>query len=310
MSERYIAGIGAANIDIYGKSSIPIRTHYDHPGLIRTGAGGVTRNILENTARLKVRSCLLSAVGDDLYAEELIRTSEEAGIDMSAIKKVKGAHTSIFMQVQDNDNDMHLALCDMSVNANIDIAYLRRKRELLKNAAAIVIDPSLDDEVIEYLLKTYSKVPFFVDPVSDNYARKMSRHLSGIFCIKPNISELSELSGIGIESGSDLKKAVKAVLDKGVKKIYVSLGKKGCLYADSEGNCIRRHFRAVRKMVNASGAGDAFFAATVYGYVKGLGAEETIDKALAAGIAAVQVEEAINRKMSVRLLNSIIKEYK
>ena len=229
---------------------------------------------------------------------------------MSGVKKVKGAHTGIFMQVQDMDNDMHLALCDMSVNANINIGYLKTKKELLKNAAAIVIDPSLDDEVIEYPLKTYRKGAFFVDPVSDNYARKMSRHLSGIFCIKPNVSELSELSDMKIEKDSDLKKAVTAVLDRGVKKIYVSLGKKGCLYADAEGNLIRRHFRPVSKMVNASGAGDAFFAATVYGYVKGLSIDETIDKALAAGIAAVQVEEAINRKMSVRLLNSIIKEYK
>ena len=45
-ADDYIVGIGAANVDLYGKSSIAIRKHFDHPGKIRSNLGGVSRNVI------------------------------------------------------------------------------------------------------------------------------------------------------------------------------------------------------------------------------------------------------------------------
>ena len=56
MSEPYVLGIGAANIDVHGKSRVPIVMRDSNPGHLRTSAGGVTRNVLENLARLGVLS--------------------------------------------------------------------------------------------------------------------------------------------------------------------------------------------------------------------------------------------------------------
>ena len=308
--EKYVVGIGAAIVDIYGRSDVRIRLHYDHPSTINTSVGGVSRNILENIARLSLKTCLLSAVGDDIYGNEVLERSARAGIDVSKVLKVKGARTGIFMQVQDSNNDMHIALCDMSIASHLNVEYIKTKTSLLKKAAAIVLDPSLKKEVIGYVLENHADVPVFVDPISDNYARRIRPYLSGIYCIKPNVSELSELANMVIHNEEDLRKAVGKVLHKGVRKIFVSLGKKGCLYADSEGNYIKRKFTTVKKMVNASGAGDAFLAAVIYAYINDLSIDDTIDRALAAGIAAVQAEEAINSRMSVKLLDRIIREYK
>ena len=308
--DKYVVGIGAANVDIYGRSDVKIKLHYDHPSVIHTSVGGVTRNILENIARLSVKTCLLSAVGDDIYGNKVIKDSAEAGIDVTNVLIAKGARTGIFMQVQDSNNDMHIALCDMSISDHIDVAYVKRKAQLLRKASAIILDPSLRKDVIEYVLENHGNVPVFVDPISDNYARKIRPYLSRIYCIKPNISELSELANMEVHNEEDLRNAVQKVLKKGVRKIFVSLGSKGCLYADVEGNYIKRRFTSVRKMVNASGAGDAFFAAIVTSHINDLNIDDTIDRALAAGIAAVQADEAINKKMSVKLLNKIIREYK
>ena len=306
--DKYVVGIGAANVDIYCKSNIRIREHYDHPSIINTTVGGVTRNILENIARLGVNAKILTAIGDDIYGGLVKEKSKEAGIDVDDVLVVKGGHTGIFMQVQDNNNDMHLALCDMSISKNIDVKYLSSKKKVFKNAEAIILDPSLDNEVIEYILDTYNDIPVFVDPISDNYAKKIKPYLNKLYCIKPNKTELEVLASMKIKNDDDLNKAIKKVIAKGTKCLYVSLGSKGCLYADDNGNVIRRKFKAVNKMVNASGAGDAFFAATVHGFVNGLTIGDTIDKALAAGIVAIQSETTINPKMSVKLLNKIIKE--
>ena len=44
----YIVGIGAANLDVHGRSINSIRLRDSNPGRLNMSAGGVTRNILEN----------------------------------------------------------------------------------------------------------------------------------------------------------------------------------------------------------------------------------------------------------------------
>jgi len=301
---NYIVGIGAANVDIYGKSSIKIKPHYDHPSIIKTTVGGVTRNVLENASRLGVECKLLTAVGDDLYGDLVLSKSKEVGIDVDNVLVCKNERTGIFMQVQDSNNDMHLALCDMSISKNIDIDYINSNREIIKNANALVLDPSLDNEVIEYILNEF-KIPVFVDPISDMYAKKFAPYLRSIYCVKPNCTELFELV-----NSNDLNKAFMLCVKNGVSMPIVSLGKDGLMYLNDAGEVKKRAFKPVEKMVNASGAGDSVMACLLYGFVNKLNIEETIDLALAAGIATVMSQDTINSKMSVELLRNIIKENK
>ncbi|MBQ1508774.1 MAG: winged helix-turn-helix transcriptional regulator [Erysipelotrichaceae bacterium] len=305
--EDYFVGIGAANVDLYGKSEIAIREHYDHPAKIHTSPGGVSRNILDVLSRLDVRTKLLSAVGDDFFGELILKESARRGIDMNDVLVVKGAHSGIFMQVLDDHNDMHLALCDMSVNEHIDIPYLREKEKILQGAKAIAFDPSLPVPVLEYLLDHYSKKALFLDPVSDLYAEKIRPYLSKIFAVKPNRTELEVLSQHKIRTKEDLIEAGRNVLEKGVQRIYISLGEGGCLYMDKD-QVIEKSFRPEKHVVNASGAGDSFFAGIIYGYMNDLSVEESLNYALAAGIMAIRSDQPINADMNTQELQKIIKE--
>lgn len=307
--DLYVVGIGAANADIYGKSNIKIKSHYDHPSIIKTTVGGVTRNILANISKLGIKTKLLTAVGDDIYADLIINEAEKANIGTKDVIKVKGERSGIFIQVQDKNNDMHLALCDMTITHNINEKYIKSKDKVLKNASLIILDPSLDNKVIKYILQTYKNIPTFVDPISDNYALKIKPFLKDIYCIKPNRTELENLSGIQIKNKEDLYKAYRKVSRK-VKKLYVTLGKDGCLYKDVNDNLVIRKFNKVDNMINASGAGDSFFGALAYSYINNYCEEDTIDLALAAGIASILSEKTINPKMGVKYLRKIVKENK
>ena len=300
----YVVGIGAANVDIYCKSNIDIREHFDHPAKISYSPGGVTRNILENLVKLDVKCKMLTAVGDDLYGKYLKDKINEVGIDADNVLMVKGGSTGTFVQVQDKNNDMHLAMCDMDILKHIDVEYIKRNKELIENALLIIIDPSLNEEVLDYLFDNFN-VPFFVDPISDVYAKKIKKYLSKIYCIKPNKRELSILTDVVINNEEDLYLAYEKLLEQGVKKAYVSLGKDGCLYKDKK--IKTKKFKQVN-MLNASGAGDSFFAAIVYAYVLGLNIDDTINSALAAGLVTVMCKEAINKDLSRELLERIIKE--
>ncbi len=306
--EDYVVGIGACNVDVYGKSRIPIRTRYDHPADISSSVGGVMHNIICNFTRLGGDGRLITAYGSDSYGKTILEDCQRNGIDLKDSLYVEGASSGIFMQIQDENNDMYLAICDMSILDHITPEYLRGKEKIIAGAGLVVIDPSLSNEAIETLIDICKdKVGIYIDPISDNFALKVRPYVPYFDLIKPNRSELENLSGMKIRDDDDLEKACRSLLDKGLKKIVTSLSEEGILYMDHERK-YRKKFKEEKHMVNASGAGDALMAALIHGEVSGLSVEETVDYGLAAGIAAVRAPGTINENMSVALLDEIIKE--
>ena len=310
-NDNYVLGIGAANVDIYGKSTIKIKTHYDHPANISSNVGGVTKNILTNLSKLGANTKLMTALGDDSYKDIILKNCETNNIDTKDCLIVKGKSSSVFMQIQDENNDMYLALCDMSALESITPTYLNSKANTILNSKLVVFDPSLSDNSIKALIKLCKdKVALYADPVSDNYALKMKEYVPQLTCIKPNRTELENISDTKIKDDSDLVKACTKLLGKGLKKIYVSLSKDGLLYMDRDGNKIKKKLKPVKNMVNASGAGDALMAGIIYGELNNLDIHSTIDYGLAAGIAAITCKETVNENLCVDLLNKILKENK
>ena len=98
--DDYVVGIGAANVDVYGKSRIKIRTHYDHPADISSSIGGVMHNIISNYAKLDGKAKLITAYSDDSYGNMIINDCKSNNIDTSDSLFVKNKTSGIFMQVQ------------------------------------------------------------------------------------------------------------------------------------------------------------------------------------------------------------------
>lgn len=305
--QDYVVGIGAANVDIYGKSLIDMKIHYDHPSLIHTAVGGVTRNVLENLAHLGIKTKLLCAVGNDVYGKMIIDHSNKEGIDVSNVISVDNYSSGLFIQAQDNNNDMYLAMCDMSVNENINIDYIKSKDNIINNSRVIIIDPSLNDKTIDYILNKYKHIPIFIDPVSDNYALKIKKHISNIYACKPNLGELEALTDIKINNDEDIKKACIELINKGVKRIYVSLGRKGCAYMDSDYNFLKKDNVEVKNIENASGAGDSFFASVIYSFINNLDIDTSLEYAMAAAKITLMSKSAINPDLSIDLIKNILK---
>ena len=304
LDKDYVVGIGSANLDIYGKSLIDLKPKYDHPSKITTSVGGVTRNVLCNLSLLKVQTKLLAALGDDVFGKIILEDCLKNNIDINNILKIKDESSGVFMQILDNKNDMHMALCDMSINKNITVNYLKKNENILKNAKIIFFDPSLPLDSIEYLVNTFGE-KIYLDPLSDEYAKKIKPFINKIYTLKPNKTELEVLSDTKINNEEDLEKACKIIIDKGVKKLYVTLGEKGALFYSKEKK-IRKRFRPVENMVNASGAGDSFFATIIFGNINKLDEIESLELALAAGIITIKSKETISSELSIENLKNIV----
>ncbi len=308
--EDYVVGIGAANVDVYGKSKIRIRTHYDHPADIKTSIGGVMHNIITDFVKLGGKSRLITAYSDDSYGRMIAEDCRNSGIDIADSLFIKNRSSGIFMQIQDENNDMYLAICDMSILESVTPEFIQSKKHILLASKLVVIDPSLPEDTIRELISICKdKVKLYIDPISDNYAKKIKAYVRDFDLIKPNLSELENLSGRKIKSEEEIVDTCRKLISDGLKKIVVSRGKNGLIYADKDRVIIRK-FEEEKHMANASGAGDALMSALIYGEVTGLSIDDTIDYGLAAGIAAIRSEKTINDNFSIDLLEEIIKEKK
>ncbi len=93
----YAVVIGGVNMDIGGQPDRKLVAQDSNPGRVRMSLGGVGRNIAHNMALLGVDVRMLTAFGDDLYAQKLAASCGELGIDISHALQVPGGTTSTYL---------------------------------------------------------------------------------------------------------------------------------------------------------------------------------------------------------------------
>ena len=309
--EKYVVGVGGANLDMHARSRNPVVMRDSNPSYMHTSAGGVTRNIIENLARQGVNCKLLTAVGNDSFGDRILRSCREAGVDVTRVYVSMDFPSSCYFALTDQVGDMLIGASDMRIVENLPFEYLDENRELLQNAEAVVCDTNPSREFIGHLTEIVDgKTPIFIDPVSTTYSKKLEGLYERIYLAKPNLIELEMLSGVVCSTDDGIRRAADILLEKGLSCIAVSLGGRGCYYADRQGREMFRSLRRVETMTDATGAGDAFMAGLVHGWCEGMEPESFIEYALASGIIAVNSTETINPDMSDALVKATIEEYR
>ncbi|GMQ63065.1 carbohydrate kinase [Vallitalea maricola] len=304
----YVTVIGAANIDIHGFTEEKLIERDSNPGLIKICLGGVGRNISENLARLGIDTKLISATGGDMNSKRLIDECNQVGIDMEHSLILPDQNASIYLAIMDEKGDMSIALSDMSIVDRMTPEFIKSKYHIIKNSEVIVVDTCLSRQVIEFILTNFKDKKILLDPVSIRKSRRVKDIIGGFHTIKLNKHEAEFLSDIKIEDAHGLKKAVDYFIDKGVKRVFITLGEKGVYYG--EGDYTNSYKAPKIKVVNATGAGDAFMAGVVYGNLYDKGIDEIAKCSTAAAILALKHHETVNPNMSIESINKIMEEIK
>lgn len=295
----YAVVVGGVNLDIGGRSFGKLVPADSNPGQVRTSLGGVGRNIAHNMALLGMDVRLLTAFGDDLNAQRIAASCGELGIDISQCLTVPGGATSTYLFIADQRGDMALAVSDMEIYEHMTPAFLAGRSRLLQNAQLVVVDTNIPAESIAWLADNLH-LPLFADPVSTAKAEKLRPVLGKLHTLKPNRMEAELLSGVAITDEASLNRAADALLDTGLRRVFISLGGEGVLAADHNG---RVHVPCCPgNMVNTTGCGDAGMAAIAWAYLEGTDLAGTAKATMAAGAIAMESAETINPAMSARLL--------
>ncbi len=103
--------------------------------------------------------------------------------------------------------------------------------------------------------------------------------------IKPNLAELSGVAGRPLQTVNDAAQAARALLDRGVGCVVVTLGADGALFCWPD--CTLRAECPPVPVGSTVGAGDSVVAALAYARQHGLPREDTARLAMAAGTANV-----------------------
>ena len=283
---KRIAVIGGMNMDIGGRAANALQLRDSNPGTVSLRPGGVGRNIAHDLRLLGAEVSLVSAVGEDAFGRELLASCEALGLDMSMTLRRPRERSSTYLYVTDDGGDMLLAVSDMDIVDRITPETLSPLLERLNGYDAAVVDANLSQAALCFLAEKLT-VPLYADPVSAAKAAKLLPILPRLRALKPNALEARHLTG-----EKEAVRSARSLLNRGVKRVLLSLGAEGMLAA--EGERVLRLPRQKVEVVNTTGAGDAATAAMVWADLQGLDLEQTARFSQAAGARSCQCMEANN----------------
>lgn len=284
MNTSRIFVIGSSNTDMVVKTKkLPDPGETIIGGAFFMNAGGKGANQAVASARLGGKVTLVAKVGNDHFGSQSILgfQCEHINTDFIFVDNNTASGTALIMVNVEGENCIVVA---SGANANLlpdDIKQV----ENLSEAEIILMQLEIPLETVEYVAKWAKEKqkkliinPAPAHPLSDEL-------LNGLFLITPNETEATLLTGIKVEDESTAAKAAKVFLEKGVKNIIITLGKKGAYFQDSNlGFLIPA---PVVKAKDTTGAGDIFNGAVAVALTEGMDWEDAVRFAVEASAVSV-----------------------
>jgi len=298
----YVVVIGAAGIDSKGRADRPLENFTSTPGTVRVSVGGVARNVAENLTRLGIEAVLLSAIGNDGSGRRICNNATEVGINIDYLITSAEHHTAAYLVIIDENGNQVMSIDDMGILESITPQQINRRRNLIKNAAMVVIDSNLSKNTIVAIFKVAKRynVKVCADPTSTMLTRKLTPYLSSIYMITPNVPEAETLTGLSIGDEDEALTAARKLVNLGVEIAIITLAEMGVVYATANAS---GHIPAVStQLVDTTGASDALTATVVFGLLNDIPLDEAVR--LGAGAAALTLDctDTVRQDLSLDLL--------
>jgi ribokinase len=260
-------GFGALNVDklfkvnkIAGVEEESFITDFEE------ASGGSAANTIVGLAKLSCKVGFIGKVTDDREGKMLLEEFRKEGVDTGGVRITNHGRTGSVMGFVDEKGERALYV-DAGVNdtmrfQEISVNYAFETQFLHLTSFVGEVSFQTQKRLVEKLPKN---VKLSFDPGA-LYAEKGPAQLESIlertFVLMPNAGELERLTGM-----TDYKMGAGAMLKKGVKIVAVKLGSKGCYVTDGKKGHLIVAFKA--RVVDTTGAGDAFDAGFLYGLLSG-----------------------------------------
>jgi len=307
MQKKSVIVVGGALADITGIPNQKLIQGDSNPGKISISSGGVARNIAENLVKLGVNVSFITALGKDIFGKNIISDCQNLKIDIKHSIIHEKLSTAFYLLIVNEKGNLDVGISDTKIIEEINADYIKDKKHIISEYDIIVLDTNLNIKTIKYIVENFPDKKIFIDLVSIAKALKIKDFIGKFHTIKPNLTESEAITGIKYENHSDLIKMKDWFLSKGIKQIFISLGDKGCYFANNKESGLVKGKTV--KSVNASGAGDAFMSGIIASEVEERTIYDATCFATGSAIAALNHTKAVNPNISQKLIFQIINKY-
>ena len=267
-----IVVIGAVFVDIKGYPEASFVPTGRNVGRVEQVHGGVGRNVAEDVANCELRPTFLSLVDDSGTGLDVVRKLKSHKVNTDYIRTTRDG-MGTWLAVFDNDGDVCASISKRPNLMPIADIMDEKGDEIFANADSIIIEICIDKEIVKRtfrLAKKYNKKVFAV-VANMNIALERRDFLQSIDCFICNRLEAGILFSDDYTDKSQeemVEILYQKVMAARIPSMIVTMGGDGAVYADCNGD---KGFCAARnvKVIDTTGAGDAFCAGAAIGLTYG-----------------------------------------
>lgn len=288
MSRPKICVVGSSNIDLISYAPRLPKLGETLPGTrFQMGFGGKGANQAVMAAKLGGDVTIVTKVGQDLFGDDTRKNYASYGIDTTYMIATADSFTGvapIWVEETSGDNAILLALGANDLLSPTDIT---EARDALAAAQVMVCQWEVQTETVLAALRCAHDVGtrtiFNPAPAREQLPAEVYRYID-ILC--PNESETELLTGMPVATQNEAIAAARALLDRGVGTVILTLGARGSLLVTPE-TAQAVPTPSVRA-VDTTGAGDAYVGSLAYFLAAGKPLPVAMDRA--SRIAAISVQ--------------------
>lgn len=257
-----------------------------HGTEFQMGYGGKGANQAVMAAKLGSKVVMVTKIGEDVFGGGTRENLEKYGIDTTFVLSTSNAFSGVapIAVVPEGQNEIVIV---SGANNLLTTGEIDSARDHIANSAFLVCQLEIDLALTLHALRVARSVgtPTILNPAPAVESLPPEIYeLTDIFC--PNETETAILTGLKIDSVASAEIAAHELLSRGVKTVLITLGENGCLIVNREGAI---HIPADKvKVVDTTGAGDAFVGALAHFLALGLTLKSAATRAVKVASISVQ----------------------
>ena len=265
MSYISVFGIFVADISFVGKR-IPTVGESMIGSKYNISPGGKGCNQATAIAKLGGKVSFISKIGKDTYGDMAIKILSENKIEISAVDIDPKSQTGVAGIMLDEMTGKNAINVIVGAPATLTIKDLEKHFNIIDKSEIFLTQLETPVGVTLECLKKAKEnnVLTILNPAPA--AKIDNQFFKYVDYFTPNETEAEFYTDIKILNIEDAKKAAKLLIQKGLKKIIITLGEKGLFYTDGKEEIFIEATKV--KAIDTIGAGDAFNGGFAYALLK------------------------------------------
>lgn len=273
--------VGVVFLDIKGFPFFKYDAVGTNLGNVLMTHGGVARNVAENMANLGAEVEFVTMLDDDSLGREARLRLRGAGVKLTHAVSTPDKGMGMWLAVFNEKGDLAGSVSHMPDASPIERLFDEKGEEIIRSCRGIALEIDLSEKVSERVFELAERFdkPVYAIVASMSVILRRPDFMARTACVILNEIEAGRLFGREIRALSPeetLEAVSEAASAMGIRSIVVTMGARGAVYLDAE-NGLRGVCPAVPcRVVDTTGAGDAFFSAVVESLARGMRLDDAV----------------------------------